>query len=38
MASAPVKPAAPVEEIADQLRTQLQRFDEDPVDREIRLR
>jgi len=38
MASAPVKPAALVEEISDQLRTQLQRFDEDPVDREIRLR
>lgn len=38
MASAPVKPPMLVEEISDQLRTQLQRLDEDPIDREIRLR
>jgi hypothetical protein len=38
MASAPVKPPMLVEEISEQLRTQLQRLDEDPVDREIRLR
>lgn len=38
MASAPVKPPMLVEEISDQLRNQLKRLDEDPIDREIRLR
>lgn len=38
MASAPVKPPMLVEEISDQLRTTLQKLDEDPIDREIRLR
>ncbi|MCC7138446.1 MAG: hypothetical protein IT460_08490 [Planctomycetes bacterium] len=38
LAVAPVKPPVLVEEIAEQLRRALKRLDEDPVDREIRLR
>jgi hypothetical protein len=38
MAAAPVKPPMLVEEISDNLRNQAQRLDENPIDREIRLR
>ena len=38
LAVAPVKPPVLVEEISEQLRRALKRLDEDPIDREIRLR
>lgn len=38
LVAAPVKPPGLVEDIVEQLRAELLRLDEDPVDREIRLR
>lgn len=38
LAAAPVRPPSLVEEISDQLRVELKKLDENPVDREIRLR